>query len=201
MAELWWTTAPASLSLPDAIASASPVFESGATALLSSPDDHIVAAFDNGELRTAGGTCTLDGVFAARLFAPPGELRWLHISGGLGDAVLLAERAGLIADWHDVRADVVERLDNSYALWGRRLEPSSTAGWVRALEGRLGWIEVPLAGPPTQTPGDQEWPSQYVSLQAVEYFGHDEHHNLRLVDERLVRLALAEPSTGKDSLR
>lgn len=201
MPELWWTVAPARVSLLDAISCALPVFDAGATAFLSTPDDHVVAALSNGELRTAAGPCALDGVFSARLFAPQGELRWLHGLDGLGHAVLLAERAGLIDGWNEQPSGVVESMDNSYALWGRRLEPSTTAGWVRALEGRIGWIDVPVAGAVVQTPEDQEWPSQYVALETVEYFVHDTHHNLRLVDERLVRLALAEPNNGRDGLR
>jgi CRISPR-associated protein (TIGR03984 family) len=201
MPDLWWVTATAPLPLPDAVSTVSPVLGSGVTAFLSSPDDHIVAELADGELRTTAGPCVLDGVFAARLFAPQGELRWLHSSDGLGEAVLLAERPGLIPDWADHPAPVVESLDNSYALWGRRLEPSTKPGWVRALEGRIGWIDVPVAGSVVSTPVDQEWPSQYVALQTVEYFDHDEHHNLRLVDERLVRLALIRPGNGRNSRR
>lgn len=199
MADLWWITAPAPISLPDAVTAVSGLFEHGATAFLSTPDDHIVATLTGGELRTAAGPCALGAVFAVRLFAPQGELRWLHTTGGLGAAVLLAERAGLIDGWSEQRAEVVESMDNAYALWGRRLEPSVSAGWVRAEEGRIGWIDVPVAGAVVQ--GDQEWPSQYVALETVEYFGHDTHHNLRLVDERLVRLALTEPTSGRDSVR
>lgn len=201
MADLWWITAPEPLSLRRAVSSAATVFESGATALLSSPDDHLVATLVAGELRTAAGPCDLDPVFAARLFAPPGELRWLHTADGLGQAVLLAERPGLIAGWDERQADVVESLPNSYALWGRRLEPLAASGWVRAVEGRIGWIDVPVTGQPLATAEGQDWPDQYVTVETVEYFGHDDHHNLFLTDERLVRLALTEPSSGRDSLR
>jgi CRISPR-associated protein (TIGR03984 family) len=201
MADLWWITATAPLPLPDAVSTVSPVFGSGATAFLSSPDDHNIAVLEDGALRTAAGPCTLDAVFAARLFAPQGELRWLHTSDGMGAAVLLAERPSLIDGWAEQHADVAESMGNSYALWGRRLEPSTTAGWVRAVEGRIGWIDVPVSGEVVPAPDEPGWPSQYVALQTVEYFGHDEHHNLRLVDERLVRLALAEPGNGRRSLR
>jgi CRISPR-associated protein (TIGR03984 family) len=198
VAELWWITATAPISLRDAELAVSRVFDSGATAFLSTPDDHIVAAFDGRELWTATRRCALDAVFAARLFAPPAELRWLHVADGLGQAVLLTERPGLIDGWAEQRAPVAESMDNSYALWGRQLEATTTIGWIRALEGRIGWIDVPIEGPVAHTPDDQEWPNQYVALQTVEYFGHDEHHNLRLVDERLVGLALTRPGNGRN---
>ncbi len=194
---LWWTTAVEPLRLLDAVGAVAEVFATGATAFLSSPDDHTVAAMAEGELHTPAGAVDLDGVFAARLFAPAGELRWLHTGAGLGRAVLLCEHAGRVPGWRDLAAPVVETLPNSYALWGRRLRPGAAPGWLRALEGRIGWIDVPVVGPSAETPPDQEWPSQYVSLRTVEYFGLDDHHNLRLLDERLVDLVLAEPTSGK----
>lgn len=201
MTDLWWITATAPLSLRDAVSKASPVFESGATAFLSTPNDHIVAAFDGLELWTALQPCALDAVFAARLFAPQAELRWLHDANSLGEAVLLAERPGLISGWADRAADVAESMTNSYALRGHQLEPTTTVGWVRALEGNIGWIDVPISEPVQLTPPDQEWPSQYIALETVEYFGHDEHHNLRIVDERLIRLTLTGPGNGRHSPR
>jgi len=196
-AMLWWTAAPEPIDLQSAVAAVTGLFAGGATAFLSSPDDHVVAALSDGQLRTSSGQVELDGVFAARVFGPPGELRWLQTGGGLGDAVFLCEEPGQVAGWHDRPADVVDRLPNSYALWGRQLRQGPTPGWLQAKEGRIGWIDLPLDAQHAETPPDQEWPNQYVSLKSVEYFGLDEHHNLRLVEERLVELALAEPTSGK----
>lgn len=197
---LWWTAAPEPMDLPATVAAVAGFFTAGATAFLSSPDDHTVAALVAGDLRTPAGPTEVDGVFAARIFNQDGELRWLHATAGLGDAVLITERAGAIDGWRDQPAGVVDRLPNAYALWGRQLQPlrsSTPPGWVRALEGRIGWIDVPLDEPAGHTPPDHEWPSHHISLRSVEYFGLDEHHNYRLVEERLTQLTLAQPTSGK----
>jgi len=127
-------------------------------------------------------------------------LRWLHTGGGLGDAVLITEQVAPLSGWSAEPVPVIEVIDGSYALWGRRFEPLPTgkAGWCRAFEGRLGWLDVPLRGrlPPPGVP-EHGWPEAYLSLICREYVIEDEYGNAEVVEERLVAIQTAAPTRGK----
>ena len=90
--------------------------------------------------------------------------------------------------------------DGAYALWGRRLEPHPhrVAGWCRAPEGRLGWVDLPLDALGELTPAGQDWPERYAELTYREYFALDGYGNAGVIEERLLGLQVGRP-TGRSS--
>ncbi len=194
MTTLWYASPPAPLALAEAITAAAQVLGPDAVGWVSSATAHDMIRLVDGTPHDPAGPADLTGVFSARVFSERAELRWLHTGAGLGDAVLLGEDSSPDG-WRQSEVEVGEVIEGWYALWGRRFEPHDTAsGWVRALEGRIGWLDVPVAGPaPMTTPAEQKWPTEYLALHHLEYIGYDEHGNARVFEERLLRIAPARP--------
>lgn len=200
MNQLWWTIRSADTDLAGVIAEVAVVLGAGAIGFLSSPAEHLAVRLDGSTPSTPDGPVDLSGVFAARLFTPLAELRWVQVGGGLGEAVVVGEQAAPLPGWVAKQADVVDALDGRYALWGRRFDPhpSDVDGWCRALEGRLGWVDLPLRGrPPERGRTDHSWPDEYLSLIYREYVGLDTHGNAVVVDERLIAIEVAAATVGK----
>ena len=196
----YWCAAPRSLALPDVLEQAGAALGEGAIGFVSSAVEHAVVLCSDGELRTAGGAARLDGTFSVRLADPRAELRWLHTGGGLGDAVLVTEDPDLLPGWEPAPIPVAGTRDGAYALWGRRLEPHprGVAGWCRAPEGRLGWVDLPLDAPSELIPADQTWPERYAELIYREYFALDGYGNASVIEERLLGLQVGR-ATGRSS--
>lgn len=159
-----------------------------AVGMTSSPAGHDLVRLDGGQLAMVDGTAELAEVFHVRLFSPDVELRWVHTGARRGAAVALSESGASPAGWTTDSVEAEEVLDGQYALWGRRFEALGVDGWCRALEGRIGWVDVPAAMP---DPSDQDWPEQYLAVRFREYLTSDEFGNATVLDERLTGIVVA----------
>jgi CRISPR-associated protein (TIGR03984 family) len=197
MTQLWLAGRAGAAPLVTVLAEAAPGLGGEAAGFLSSPTEHRAVRLLGSVLRTPAGPASLDGVFAARLFTADAELRWVQTADGSGDAVLVGERRGGPSGWVDEQVEVCDTIDGTYALWGRTFARSDAPGWCRAFEGRIGGLDLPVAGrAPAPTPADQDWPAEYLSLTYREYVGLDEHGNASVVEERLTGICTKTPTTG-----
>jgi CRISPR-associated protein (TIGR03984 family) len=187
---LRWSTPAAPVTVDAVLAVAQTVVGSQAVGMISSPVRHDLVRLDGERLVTSSGPAELDEVFQLRLFTPKTELRWVHTGSRRGTAVTLSESDAGPEGWTMDSADVDEVLDGQYALWGRRFMPLASAGWCRAVEGRIGWIDVPAATPTPSDP-ERDWPEQYLALCFREYLTSDEHGNATVLDERLTGITVA----------
>ncbi len=188
---LHWFTPPAPLTVGELLAVAGDVVRSDAVGVISSPAGHDLVRLDGGQLVTAGTPAELAEVFSIRLFTPDAELRWVHTGERRGAAVALSENGGCPAGWSADSAEIEDVLDGQYALWGRRFEALAAAGWCRAVEGRIGWIDVPAATPAASDP-ERDWPEEYLALRFREYVTSDEFGNAAVLDERLIEIVVTE---------
>lgn len=159
--------------------------------------------FDGVRLTIPAGSAELTEAFHLRLFTPDVELRWVHTGSRRGAAVALSESGACPAGWTTDSAAVEEVLDGQYALWGRRFETLGTTGWCRAVEGRIGWIDVPAATPAATSAGTsagagQDWPEQFLAVRFREYLTSDESGNAAVLDERLLEFVVAPAQFGGD---
>lgn len=163
----------------------------GATGLLYTPRQCLLTTLTAGRLRDChGDPVDLTGVYEARLFCPAAELRWLNDPGPEAGhrAVILAEeeQAGRLADWTArPRTDVLDRLPQTYLLWGEGTGHAEhagkplAAGWSLLATARIGALPVPVA----QVQGNER-----VVLRSVEYVVEAEHGNAVVFEERLLKL-------------
>jgi len=194
--QLYVASAPEPVTAAQATGSAADI-ATMSVGLLSSPVDYLMVRCERGLLSTAEGPASLDDVFALRLFSPAGELRWVHDEGGRGTAVLVSETATAPARWLSRRVDAVTVLDGRYALWGRRFETHpDTPGWCRALEGRIGYLDIPAVPPEAIPARATPWPAAYLELRTREYIGRDQDGNAFVCEERLVEIVPAAPELG-----
>jgi CRISPR-associated protein (TIGR03984 family) len=130
----------------------------------------------------------LSNVFEARIFNPTAELRWLNILGQGGKAVLLWEvevrqdespcpLASFNGQMEPI--DYVEKLEQTYLLWGEPIDRKPLANWEFLATARIGTLAVPK---PENEKGD------YVVLNSREYLQVGECGNVSIVQERLVNL-------------
>jgi CRISPR-associated protein (TIGR03984 family) len=198
MTTLWYATPAAPVTLRDAVTGATPVLGAEAVGWLSSATAHQMVRLVDGVPHDPSGPADLTGVFSARLFSERAELRWLHTGAGLGDAVLLTEKSSPDGWREESAGEIGEVIEGRYALWGRRVEPHSSHGWARAVEGRIGWLDVPVAETiPDPPPKEQSWPTSYLALHYLEYVSHDGYGNARVFEERLRRIAAVSPTRGR----
>lgn len=197
MTTVIWSTRPGAAPLAAVLDEVAGLLD-GAAGFVSSARAHRAVRLADGRLHAADGPIDPIDAFSVRLFTPDAELRWVHVGGGSGDAVLLSEFALDAPGWPSRSTDAADVIDGAYALWGRRFEPHpSTAGWCRAAEGRLGVLDVPLDGPaPQLSPPGQEWPLEYLALTYREYVGLDEHGNAHVVEERLLAITRTTATVG-----
>lgn len=93
----------------------------------------------------AGETPGLDRVYEARFFTGDWELRWLR-EGKDGRAAILSEKAIPAQDgWSPRDLGCLHCFDDPLLLWGKVFE-TPLDGWATLREGRIGTIEVPVAG-------------------------------------------------------
>lgn len=202
MTQLWWTVRAEHAGLAEVVAETADVLGAGAIGLLSTPTEYHVVRLDGMRPVTPTGPVGWISVFAARLFSPHTELRWVHRADGRGAAVVVAETAASLPEWRAEQSDAEEAIDGTYALWGRRFaaHPSGTTGWCRAKEGRLGHLDLPFRGSaPSNGDAEQGWPREYLSLLHREYVGFDRHGNATVVDERLIAVETAVPTSAEES--
>lgn len=141
-----------------------------------------------------------ESVFEARVFNQQVELRWLHKRNGEGRAVLLSD------DGEDAKLDdyfaelpqltelpkldkIIETIPQTYLLWGEGIEVTEkdrpAPGWSRLTTARIGRLHVPLA--------ENDVGTGRVQLVAREYLGEvDQHGNVAVVEERLLKLEVAK---------
>ncbi|MGH8920105.1 MAG: type III-D CRISPR-associated protein Csx19 [Actinomycetes bacterium] len=189
---LQWSAPAAPVTISELLDVAGEVVGPGAIGMISSPAGHDLVRFDGGQLTTSGGPAELADVFHLRLFTPEVELRWVHSGSRQGAAVALSESGASPAGWTVDSAAVEEVLDGQYALWGRRFETLGTGGWCRAIEGRIGWIDIPAAMPAASTVAERDWPEEFLAVRFREYLTSDEFGNAAILDERLIDIVVAE---------
>jgi len=154
-----------------------------AVLLYSASRCSVASLFPEGDLRdAAGGPVSTLGVFEARAFGPQGELRWLHHAGGRGRAVMLSETAhppGLGETWPV--EGLVDKIEQCYLVWGA-VDAAPAPGWCTVAESQIGRIDLPV----------EAVAGQRLRVVAREYLGRvDSHGNVAVVEERLVRLEVA----------
>lgn len=201
MTRLRYATSPEPITLADALTYAAPILGPDPVGWLSSATDHRMVRLVDSIAHTPEGPVDLTGVFSARLFTPVAELRWLHTGTGHGDAVLLTE-TNPGNGWPVTTFAVDHTIDGRYALWGRRVQHHpATGGWVRALEGRIGWLDVPApARAPVATPDNQPWPTEHLAIDYREYVTFDPRHgNAFVAEERLLAVVTAAPTSERDT--
>lgn len=147
-------------------------------------------------LNANGQAIDLTDIFEARIFNPTAELRWLNDNNGSGKAVLLSEDAAISAYLATSIVEVPNLelaglpeqslqnfLDQTYILWGRGMQQTPanlSRGWSRLASARIGKLDVPIEN--VKHP-------QYVKLKVREYLQTvDEHGNVAVVEERLIKL-------------
>jgi CRISPR-associated protein (TIGR03984 family) len=180
------------ISLGDALATAQGAIGDLAVGLLYSPRECRLAVHREGRLfDEADANSDLSGIFEARIFSDAGELRWWNdpATPGLGRAAYLSEQASGLGNWSAEQRDDLHKLSNYYLLWGAQWQRAGLArGWAGLIEGRIGGFAVPI---PELGPGDR------VRLCTAEYLGlaegapGNEHGNMVVVDERLLRFERA----------
>lgn len=172
------------ISLQDAIAACQDHFQDSAIALLYSPTACQFAKLAGSSLQGATGEdIKTDQIFEARIFNATSELRWLNISSGKGDAVLISQDdiSGIFKD--ECNLKYFESLSQQYVLWGEGMSssPQSSEGWSRLGAARIGAMDVPIADISTN--------EQRAILKVIEYLQEvDDHGNVAVVEERLVCL-------------
>jgi CRISPR-associated protein (TIGR03984 family) len=197
---LQWSTPASLLTVSELLNLAPGLLGAGAVGMTSGPTGHDLVRLDGGRLATADGAAELAEVFQVRLFSPDVELRWAHTGSGRGPAVALSESGACPPGWAVDSVEVEEVLDGQYALWGRRFEALGAPGWCRAVEGRIGWIDVP-APTPASAGSDQDWPEQYLAMRFREYLTSDEYGNAAVLDERLIGIVVASAQFGGEDHR
>jgi CRISPR-associated protein (TIGR03984 family) len=161
------------------------IHANGAIALLYSPRRCELATFAEGALRASDGQpVDIGSVFEARVFNERAELRWLNDPGPeqCHRAVILTEqdRAGVLEGWSfSNRDDVIDKLDQTYLLWGKGTDRPVSNGWSELATARIGGLRVPVGN---------VGKNQRVLLHSVEYIVEAEHGNAVVFDERLVKL-------------
>lgn len=135
-----------------------------------------------------------DSVFEARVFNEQAELRWLKQWPNKGRAALIAEDD--ISKFFDEKAGTfteVDFIDQTYLLWGEGAaaktgELPANRNWSRLAMARIGTLDVPYpldARPAVSKSGER------IHLIAREYLDADDHGNVAVVEERLLKLARA----------
>lgn len=177
------------LALDEALAVFAKIFNAnGATAILYSPQRCQLATVAEGVFRdTEGQPVDISSIFEARAFHEMAELRWLNDPGPERShrAVILAEQdaAAKLDGWHSAhRDDVIEKLPQTYLLWGEGTGRTLTNGWSELATARIGALRVPVSN---------VGKNQRVLLHSVEYIVEAEHGNAVVFDERLVKLEVA----------
>lgn len=177
------------------------VFSEPAIALLYSPREFLFGRLEvDGRLTNSkGNVIDLKNVYEARVFSEQAEFRWLKEAPGKGRAVLISENDisaylgtdnGLDIDTDELtnRGNVTRTLDQTYLLWGQGVNtqkaPDLAPGWSRLTMARIGRLDVPLASVGLE---------ERVQLHVKEYLNVvDDYGNIAVVEERLIRLAIAE---------
>ena len=161
---------------------------SGAIGLLYTPQQCLLARLQDGAwCGPDGHPIRLDAVFEARGFNELAELRWLRDPGPdrAHQAVILAEKDRLpgLDDWSSepLRA-IVHTIAQTYLLWGEGTGRRPADGWSELATARIGALCVPVAGVQQH---------QRVLLHAREYVTEGDHGNAVVIEERLLRLEIA----------
>lgn len=160
----------------------------GATAILYSPRRCELATFAEGALRASDGQpVDIRSVFEARVFSETAELRWLNDPSPerCHRAVILTEQdcSATLNGWDfEQRDDVIDKLRQTYLLWGEGTDRPVSNGWSELGTARIGGLRVPVGN---------VGKNQRVLLHSVEYIVEAEHGNAVVFDERLVKLEVA----------
>jgi len=182
---------PQPVGLGEALALGIDTLGDGAIGMASTPTEHLLGLITGPSLDGPDGPLPLTGAFSLRLFTSAAELRWVQAAHGQGHAVIITETADLPAGWPVTDTDATDILDGQYALWGGRFDPHPTnPGWCRAVEGRIGWLDLPAPCPHAPAPGEGV-DGRYLALRYREYLDQDDHGNAHVVEERLIGIAVA----------
>ncbi|MEZ6141677.1 MAG: CRISPR-associated protein Csx19 [Zavarzinella sp.] len=176
------------LALNEALSAFATILDAnGATAILYSPRRCELATFAEGALRASDGQrVDIGTVFEARVFSETSELRWLNdpSPAKCHQAVILTEHEqSLSDDWkmHQEKT-VIEKLDQTYLLWGEGTGRPVSDGWSELGTARIGALRIPKGN---------VGKNQRVLLHSVEYIVEADHGNAVIFDERLLKLEVA----------
>lgn len=158
--------------------------KNGAAAILYTPRRCELATFAEGALRAGDGQpVDIGSVFEARVFNETAELRWLNDPSPeqCHRAVILTEQEqSLSGNWKmEQEKGVIERLDQTYLLWGEGTGKQENDGWSELATARIGGRRIPVGNVAR---------NQRVLLHSVEYVVEVDHGNAVVFDERLVEI-------------
>lgn len=173
------------------------LFQSPVIALLYTPDWCGFAQLERvgNQINWSESKSVLDSVFEARVFSEHAELRWLKQWPNNGRAALISEED--ISQYFNQEAGTfveVDHLPQNYLLWGEGAAAASgelPANWSRLAMARIGTLDVPY---PSEASGSVvSKTGERVRLVAREYLNEiDDHGNVCVVEERLLKLARAQ---------
>jgi CRISPR-associated protein (TIGR03984 family) len=143
--------------------------------------DGQVTVCRNGKQGWQEQTLDLSSVFEARVFNEQTELRWLSIPNSKGKAVWISEELEKKFASDSPELTYIKALEQTYVLWGKRLEQPVPEKWSILSAARIGSIAVPISlGANNQ---------DTVILHSREYLGEmGEYGNVAVQEERLMKL-------------
>jgi len=173
------------LSLSEAVSAFAKVIGTErAAALVYSPRRCELASFSGGTFHGPDGQgVETEDIFEARVFSETAELRWLNDPSPeqCHRAVIVSEHEQPPLDgWQmEKQEGVIEKIEQTYLLWGEGTGRQMSNGWSELATARIGRLPVPVGN---------VGKNQRVLLHSVEYVVEADQGNAMIFDERLVRL-------------
>jgi CRISPR-associated protein (TIGR03984 family) len=156
-----------------------------AAAILFSPRQCLLGAIAYGVLTDSNGSpLDVTTVFEARVFSESSEFRWLNDPSPEQQhrAAIVTEQdlSSELHDWNfSQQDDVIDRLDQTYLLWGEGTGRPMNNGWSELATARIGALSIPIGNASRK---------DRVLLHSFEYLVESEHGNVIIFDERLSKL-------------
>lgn len=155
-----------------------------ATAILYTPRRCELATFTNGILHGSDGQpLDMANIFEARVFHELAELRWLNDPSPTQNhrtVILTAQEQTTLIDWHlETVPQIIEKISQTYLLWGEGTGRKLINGWSELATARIGGLRIPVGNLGR---------NQRVLLNSVEYIVEADHGNAVIFDERLLNL-------------
>jgi CRISPR-associated protein (TIGR03984 family) len=162
---------------------ASMVGQNRSVAILYSPKSCQIATFKDGNLQDhLGNTVNLESVFEARVFNLTSELRWLNDPSLTRNhrTTILTEQdfSNKLEKFNCLSTIVIDTIDQKYLVWGEGTGKKTNDGWSELATARIGSLLIPL---------NDVGNNQRVSLNSREYLIEEDHGNVIVFDERLIK--------------
>lgn len=158
--------------------------QSRSVAILYSPKSCQIATFKEGNLQDDfGNTVSLEPVFEGRVFNMISELRWLKDPSNSQNhrTTILTEQnfSNELEKFDCLSTFVVDTIDQKYLVWGEGTGKKTIDGWSELATARIGSLLIPL---------NDVGNNKRVSLNSREYLIEEDHGNVIVFDERLIKL-------------